>query len=331
MGLGSATTVTLAQAREAAAEARRQLANGRDPLARKTIVQKTPTFREMADEVTAALAPGWRSPRHRNQWVMTLGTYCAPIRALPVDAVHTEHVCTILQPLWSRVPETASRLRGRIEKVLDAAKAKGHRHGENPARWRGHLDHLLPARQKLTRGHHKALPYEQVPVFVQRLNDFGSVSALCLEFVILTAARSGEAMGARWEENGIWIVPATRMKAGREHRVPLSLRAVEILQVVEKLRASDWIFPGQRRARPLSVMALQMLLRRMKVEATVHGFRSAFRDWAAEQSSQPREVAEAALAHTLENKIEAAYRRTDFLLKRRELLAEWARFLVSVA
>jgi integrase len=333
MGLGSAATVTLAQAREAAGEARLQLAQGHDPLATKIIAQKIPTFGEMADEVIAVLAPAWRNPKHRDQWVMTLETYCAPIRALRVDAVTTEHVCTILRPLWSKVPETASRLRGRIEKVLDAAKAKGHRQGENPARWRGHLDHLLPARRKLTRGHHKALPYDQVPKFVRRLDDLGSISAVCLEFVILTAARSGEAMGARWEEidleTGTWIVPAKRMKAGREHRVPLSPRAIEILQLVEKVRASDLVFPGQRQGRPLSTMALEMLLRRMKVDVTVHGFRSAFRDWAAEQSSLPREVAEAALAHTLDNKIEAAYRRTDFFFKRRELMNEWSKFVAA--
>ena len=330
MGLGSASTVTLAVAREAAREARRQLAQGHDPLASKKIAQKIPTFGEMADEVVASLAPGWRNPKHRDQWVMTLVSCCAPIRALPVDAVNTEHVCAILRPLWSKVPETASRLRGRIEKVLDAAKAKGHRQGENPARWRGHLDHLLPARQKLTRGHHKALPYDEVPMFVRRLDGLGSISALCLEFVIVTAARSGEAMGARWEEielkTGTWIVPAKRMKTGREHRVPLSPRAIEILQIAAKVRGSDFVFPGQRQGRPLSTMALEMLLRRLKVDVTVHGFRSAFRDWAAEESSQPREVAEAALAHVVESKVEAAYRRTDFFAKRRDLMNEWTAF-----
>jgi integrase len=212
--------------------------------------------------------------------------------------------------------------------VLDAAKAKGYRAGENPARWRGHLDHLLPKRQKLTRGHHKALPYEEVPALVARLRRTGSVSALCLEFTILTAARSGEAMGARWSEidleRGVWTVPKGRMKAGREHRVPLSGRAKEILSHMDQVRTGDLVFPGLKRDRPLSTMALEMVLRRMKIDATVHGFRSAFRDWGAEQTSAPREVAEAALAHTIENKVEAAYRRTDLFEKRRILMEQWA-------
>lgn len=329
MGLGSASTVSLATAREFAAQARSQLATGRNPLALREQEVKVPTFGEFADQVVAALETGWRNPKHRDQWRMTLTTYCEPIRTIPVDALTTEHVLTILQPLWSKVPETASRLRGRIEKVLDAAKAKGYRTGENPARWRGHLDHLLPKRQKLTRGHHKALPYEHVPALVARLRRTGSVSALCLEFTILTAARSGEAMGARWAEidleRGVWTVPRERMKAGREHRVPLSGRAKEILSLMGQIRTGDLVFPGLRRDRPLSTMALEMVLRRMKIDATVHGFRSAFRDWAAEQTSAPREVAEAALAHTIENKVEAAYRRTDLFEKRRVLMEQWAR------
>jgi integrase len=320
MGLGSASTISLARARELAAEARAHLAEGRNPLTVRSVEKVLPTFGSMADEVVAALETGWRNPKHRNQWRMTLTTYCEPIRSLPVDTVATEHVLGILRPLWSKVPETASRLRGRIEKVLDAAKAKGYRTGENPARWRGHLDHLLPKRQKLTRGHHKALPYDEVPALVARLHQTGSVSAFCLEFTILTAARSGEAMGARWEEFDL----ERGMKAGREHRVPLSRRAKEILSRMNEVRVGDLVFPGLKRDRPLSTMALEMVLRRMKVDATVHGFRSAFRDWAAEQTNVPREVAEAALAHVLENKVEAAYRRSDLFEKRRALMEEWA-------
>ncbi|WP_425374252.1 tyrosine-type recombinase/integrase [Microvirga subterranea] len=282
----------------------------------------------MADEVVTALETGWRNPKHRDQWRMTLTTYCEPMRSVSVDAVTTEHVLDILKPLWNKVPETASRLRGRIEKVLDAAKAKGYRTGENPARWRGHLDHLLPKRQKLTRGHHKALPYNDVPALIARLRQTSSVSALCLEFTILTAARSGEAMGACWEEfdleRGVWTDPKERMKAGREHRVPLSHRAKQILGIMAEIRTGDLVFPGQKRDRPLSTMALEMVLRRMKADVTVHGFRSAFRDWAAEQTSVPREVAEAALAHVLENKVEAAYRRSDLFEKRRGLMEQWA-------
>lgn len=328
MGLGSASTVSLARARELAAQARAHLAEGRNPLTIRGVEKVIPTFGAMAGEVVVALEIGWRNPKHRDQWRMTLTTYCEPIWSVPVDAVSTEHVLGILQPLWSKVPETASRLRGRIEKVLDAAKAKGYRTGENPARWRGHLDHLLPKRQKLTRGHHKALPYDEVPALVTRLRQTGSVSARCLEFTILTAARSGEAMGARWEEFDIecgnWTVPKERMKAGREHRVPLSGRAKEILVWMRGIRSSDLVFPGQKRDRPLSIMALEMVMRRMKVDATVHGFRSAFRDWAAEQTSVAREVAEAALAHVLENKVEAAYRRSDLFEKRQALMEQWA-------
>lgn len=281
----------------------------------------------MADDVVTSLQPGWCSAKHAAQWRMTLTTYCASIRDISVDAVTTDHVLIILKPLWHSVPETASRLRGRIEKVLDAAKAKGLRSGENPARWRGHLDYLLPKRQGLTRGHHKAMPYMEVPEFVRRLRMSGSASALCLEFVILTAARSGEAMGARWSEidleRGLWTVPATRMKAGREHRVPLSARAREILSLSSEWRTSDFVF-SHRVGRPLSTMALEMVLRRMKIDATVHGFRSTFRDWTGEMTSTPREVAEIALAHSLKDRVEAAYFRSDLFAKRRELMEAWA-------
>ncbi|MHB2210684.1 tyrosine-type recombinase/integrase [Methylobacterium sp. CM6257] len=329
MGLGSASTVSLARARELATAARAHVANGVNPLAVRDVQpeKRMPTFSEMADEVVSALETGWKNPKHRDQWRMTLTRYCEPIASVPVDQVTTEQVLAILKPLWTKVPETASRLRGRIEKVLDAARAKGHRTAENPARWRGHLDHLLPRRQKLTRGHHKALPYHEVPAFIARLHQSRSVSALCLEFAILTAARSGEAMGALWSEvdldRGVWTVPKERMKAGREHRVPLSDRAREILAGLREAGQGELVFPGNKPGRPLSTMALEMLLRRMEVDATVHGFRSAFRDWAAEQTSAPREVAEAALAHTNKDKVEAAYFRTDLFEKRRALMSQW--------
>lgn len=330
MGLGSANSVSLARARELAAAARAQLASGRNPLSAEPDEERIPTFGEMADDVIASLEAGWRNPKHRDQWRMTLSTYCQSIRSLPVDAVTTEHVLAILKPLWTKVPETASRLRGRMEKVLDAAKAKGHRTGENPARWRGHLDHLLPKLPKLTRGHHKAMPYQNVPDLIDRLRNTGSVSSSCLEFTILTAARSGEAMGMRWSEvdleRQIWIVPKERMKAGREHRVPLSARARQILEGMAETREGDFVFQGYRRGRPLSTMALEMVLRRLKADVTVHGFRSTFRDWTAEQTSTSREVAEAALAHVLENKVEAAYRRSDLFEKRRQLMDAWAAY-----
>jgi integrase len=261
---------------------------------------------------------------------MTLTKYAAPLRDKPLDAIQTDDVLSVLTPLWQTKNETASRLRGRIERVLDAARAKGLRSGENPARWRGHLDHLLPKRQKLSRGHHAALPYADVPELVADLRNREGAAALALEFLILTAARSGEVLGAKWNEIDrdakVWTVPAERMKAGREHRVPLTQRALQILATVEQVRTGDYVFPGQRHGRPLSVMSMEMLLRRMKVDVTVHGFRSSFRDWAGECTSFPREIAEAALAHTVGDETERAYRRGDALEKRRKLMAAWASF-----
>jgi integrase len=261
----------------------------------------------------------------------TLESYAAPLRAKPVDTIATDDVLAVLKPIWTTKAETASRVRGRIEKVLDAAKAKGFREGENPARWRGHLDHLLPRPSKLARGHHAAMAYEIVAAFVGDLRGREATAALALEFCILTASRSGEVLGARWSEfdldKKIWTVPANRMKAGREHRVPLSSRAATILRQLQKLKAGDFVFPGQARTKPLSNMAMEMVLRRMKItDATVHGFRSSFRDWAGNVSSFPREVVETALAHVIGDKAEQAYRRSDALEKRRKLMEAWAEY-----
>ena len=276
----------------------------------------------------------WRNAKHAAQWEMTLLHYAAPIRRLPVDKITTEDVLSVLKPLWSDKPETASRLRGRVERVLDAAKAQGLRNGENPARWRGHLDQLLPKRQRLTRGHHAAMAYADVPTFISDLQSRQATAALALEFAILTAARSGEALRARWEEfdldHAVWVVPAKRMKAGREHRVPLSRRAHKIVKAMHEARDGDFVFPGQKSGKPLSEMALEMVLRRMKIDdVTVHGFRSAFRDWAAECTDFPNEVCEAALAHVIENKAEAAYRRGDLFDKRRKLMDAWASYCTT--
>ena len=264
---------------------------------------------------------------------MTLETYAKPLRALPVDEVDTEAVLGVLQPIWRTTPETASRLRGRIETVLDAARAKGHisRNEANPARWRGHLDKLLAKRQKLTRGHHAAMPFDDVPELIGLLRDREAIAALALEFLVLTAARSGEVLGARWAEMDmaakVWTVPAARMKAGREHRVPLSGRGLAILQKLGEAKTGEFVFPGQRSDKPLSGMAMEMLLRRMKAAGvTVHGFRSAFRDWCGEATSFPREIAEAALAHVAGDATERAYRRGDALEKRRTLMEAWASF-----
>lgn len=250
---------------------------------------------------------------------------------LPVAEVGTAHVLQILEPIWKAKAETASRVRGRMETILDAAKARGYREGENPARWRGHIAQILPARSRLTRGHHKAMPYEAIPAFVGALHKREAVAALALEFTILTAARTGEVIGAKWDEvnldKAIWTIPASRMKAGKEHRVPLSLRAVEILKAMQGLR-KEWLFPGTKGGK-MSGMAMTMLLRRMKVDVTVHGFRSGFRDWSAECTGYAHEVAEMALAHIIESKVERAYRRGDLFDKRRRMMDDWASYCAS--
>ncbi len=336
MGLGSAGAVSLADARRLADGARREVAAGRNPIEARREAERIaagkPTFGRCADAFLEAKASEWRNAKHRAQWAMTLTEYAAPLRDLPVDKVDTEAVLAVLQPLWQSVPETASRLRGRIEAVLDAARAQGHRHGENPARWRGHLDKLLPKRQKLTRGHHSAMPFYDVPGFIGQLREREAIAALALEFCILTAARSGEVLGARWSEIDleakVWTVPAARMKAAHEHRVPLPGRALAILEKLNTVRTSGFVFPGQKPGKPLSGMAMEMVLRRMKSESvTVHGFRSSFRDWCGEVTSFPREVAEAALAHVAGDATERAYRRGDALEKRRGLMQAWAGYL----
>jgi integrase len=333
IGFGSARDVSLARARELAGHARAKLAEGSNPKeARRS--SEGASFGECADQLIASMRPSWRNDKHAAQWEMTLRDYAAALRRLPVDKVATDDVLAVLKPLWHYKPETASRLRGRIERVLDAAKAQGLRSGENPARWRGHLDHLLPKRQKLTRGHHAAMSYTDLPAFMEDLQAREGTAARALEFAILTAGRSGEVLGARWEEldldRELWAVPARRMKAGREHRVPLSQRALNIMKAMHEIRNGDFVFEGQKPGRPLSVTALKMVLRRMKIDnVTVHGFRSAFRDWAAECTNFPNEVCEAALAHVIENKAEAAYRRGDLFEKRRKLMDAWSAYCTT--
>lgn len=283
----------------------------------------------MSDSVRESLSAGFRNEKHKAQWRSTLETYGASLRAKPVDTITTDDVLVALKPIWTTKAETASRVRVRIEKVLDAAKAKGFREGENPARWRGHLDHLLPKPSKLAHGHHPAMAYEQLPAFIADLRE--APAALRLEFCIFTAARSGEVLGMLWSEidfdKKTWTVPAKRMKGGREHRVPLSSRAVVILRQLEKLKTSDFVFAEQKRNKPLSNMAMDMMLRRMKAgDVTVHGFRSSFRDWAGKVSSFPREIVETALAHVIGDKAEQAYRRGDALEKRRKLMDAWCAY-----
>lgn len=339
MGLGGSAVVTLAEARDKANDARRLVKAGINPIdarnAAKTESEGRPTFGSFADALVEDIKSGFRNEKHRWQWSHTLTVYAAPLRPLFVDEVSTEDVLGVLKPLWTTKQETASRLRGRIERVLDAAKAKGKRAGENPARWRGHLDHLLPRRKKLQRGHHPALPYTEVPALIAELRTREAMASFALEFTILCASRSGEVLGADWSEfdrtTKVWTIPAERMKGGIEHRVPLSARALAILDEVEKLKVSNFVFPGARKGKPLSNMAMTMLLKdRMKrTDITVHGFRSSFRDWCGEMSSFPREVAEAALAHLVGDETERAYRRGDALEKRRKLMDAWSKFVGS--
>ncbi|WP_083925664.1 tyrosine-type recombinase/integrase [Sphingomonas sp. Mn802worker] len=335
LGLGGGRNLSLANARKEAGTLRAVLTSGGDPRSSRE-KQERQTFGECADAYVETMRPSWRNAKHAAQWAMTLTKYAAPLRPKSVESVSTRDVLEVLQPLWQRTPETAERLRGRIENVLDAAKAKGLRTGDNPARWRGHLDQLLPKRQRLTRGHHAALPYAAMPKFMNDLRERDATAARALEFTILTAARSGEVLGASWAEidlsGAAWTVPATRMKAGREHRVPLSQAAVDLLQRldaardVERASPADAVFASAATGKPLSGMAMAMLMRRMRVDVTVHGFRSAFRDWASETTDFPHEVCEIALAHTIANRAEAAYRRGDLFDKRRKLMEAWAQY-----
>ncbi|MEA3533219.1 tyrosine-type recombinase/integrase [Rhizobium sp. CC-YZS058] len=334
MGMGSYPAVTLSKARSLSSSYREMVAAGSDPIAEKAKIEE-PSFRDCCDQFLSSMETQWRNEKHRAQWRSTLNDYCQSIAAKKVSTITTTDVLGVLQPIWTTKNETASRVRGRIERVLDFAKAKGWREGENPAVWRGHLKNVLPARQKLSRGHHAAMPFDAVPAFMAQLKESDAMAARCLEFVILTAARSGEALGAQWNEIDfaakVWTVPANRMKAGRVHRVPLTDPALAILLPLYGARKNDGlVFSGQKEGRPLSVMAMAMLLRRMKHDGvTVHGFRSAFRDWAGDKTTFPREVAEAALAHTVGDQTERAYRRSDALARRRKLMEAWASFVWS--
>jgi integrase len=363
MGLVPLALYGLQQARERALDARRLRHEGIDPIDARRAARarvrieaaRAVTFKQCAEAYVKAHRAGWRNAKHAAQWEATLATYAEPIiGALPVQTIDTALVMKVLEqevfgaanepvaPLWTAKPETASRLRGRMETILDWARVRGHREGENPARWRGHLDKLLPARAKVRKvQHHAALPYGELPSFMASLGAQQGVAARALEFMILTVARTSEVIGARWSEinlhEKIWIVPPERMKAGKEHRVPLSARSVAILEEMKPLSqterqdtvdASDlFVFQGGKQREPFSNMAFLMLLRRMKLDdLTAHGFRSTFRDWAAERTNFPSEVAEMALAHTVSNKVEQAYRRGDLFEQRRRLMVAWATF-----
>jgi integrase len=339
MGLGSAADVSLAEARERAADARRLVKAGKDPIAARRAERtagEDETFGPFALKLIDTIETGFRNQKHRAQWRNTLTTYATPIWNKRLTQIETDDVLACLKPIWQAKAETASRVRGRIERVLDAAAARGFRPRDNPARWRGHLANLLPRRQKLARGHHAAMPFDDVPEFIARLREVEGVSAHALEFAVLTAARSGEVLGARWSEidltGKVWTVHAGRTKAAREHRVPLTDRAVAVLEIMAATRASEFVFQGAKRGASLSVTALTMVMRRTGAgDYTVHGFRSAFRDWAGERTNFPREIAEAALAHVVGDATERAYRRGDALEKRRALMEAWARFCEPTA
>lgn len=338
MGLGSCANVGLAEAREKAADARKQVKQGIDPLeakeAEQTAVEaKATTFRELATEYIADHRPGWRNAKHGQQWENTLAQYAFPkIGDKPIAEISTEDVLRILKKLWTEKPETASRLRNRIELVIDAGRAKGLSTAANPAAWRGHLDKLLPKRTKASKGHHAAMDYRELPAFYKRLTeDRDSLSSVALQITILTACRTSEVLLADWSEfdldNRLWTIPGERMKAGKPHRVPLT---DEVLKLLQGIKGEGYVFPGARQGRPLSNMAMTMVLRRLgHPDLTVHGFRSSFRDWCAEETHYPNIVAEQALAHTVGNAVEAAYRRGDLLDKRRALMADWATYCTT--
>ncbi len=295
-----------------------------------------PTFGAMADFYIETHEASWRNPKHRQQWISTLRDYCAPIRGLPVDQIDTHAVLGCLKPIWTVKPETASRVRGRIEAVLNAARVLGHtdENRANPARWKGHLDQLLSKQPALSRGNHAAMPYGEVPAFMERLKDAPGAAAKAFAFLILTAARSGEALGARWDEideaAAVWTVPANRMKAAKAHRVPLSAPALAILAEMRAARGGDhpFVFPGQRPRKPLSNMALEMTMRRLGAgDFTPHGMRSAFRDWATEADRTEYATAERCLAHAVGSDAALAYDRSDRLELRRPVMMRWADFI----
>jgi integrase len=341
MGLGPAHTISLAEARERARQCRVARIDGKDPIEERKAARsaarldkaKAVTFRECAESYIASHRAGWRHPKSEAQWTASLGTYALPILgALPVAAIDTGLVMRVLEPIWAEKPETAGRVKGRIELILGWAATRGYRAGENPARWRGHLENLLPKKSKVARvEHHPAAHYGEIGAFITELRQRDGIPARALEFLILTAARTGEVTGARWDEinlvDRVWVVPGSRMKGGREHRVPLSDAAMAVVEQMTKIRHGDLVFPGQVAGRPIANTAFLVLLRRMGLgDLTAHGFRSSFRDWCAERTAFPAEVAEMALAHAVGDKVEAAYRRGDLFEKRRQLADAWARF-----
>ncbi|GAA5442609.1 prophage integrase IntA [Microbulbifer sp. NBRC 101763] len=345
MGLGSLNDVNLKQARAEAALQRKLILQGLDPVTERRRIQeeqkaavhddsvKFVTFSDIAEDYIRVHSKGWRNAKHIQQWRNTLKQYAHPvIGEIPPSQVTTDDVLQILKTIWLEKPETANRVRNRVELVLDAAKARGLREGENPARWRGHLDKLLPPRSKVRQvRHHSALPWVELPEFMQEISKREGLAFRAMELTILTATRTSEVLEATWDEVDFstksWTIPAERMKAGKEHRVPLAPQVIALLESIPRIDDSPYLFPGQRQGRPLSNMSMLMALRRMdRNDLTVHGFRSTFRDWAGESTPHPRDVCEQALAHSLGDSVEAAYRRGDLFEKRKSLMADWAAY-----
>jgi integrase len=335
MSLGAYPTISLKAARDLAIDAKRLVAGGVNPLAAKreakTKASAIPKFGDYALALLDRIEGGFRSIKHRRQWRQSLEDYCKPIWATPLNKVDTAGVLSCLAPIWQSKPIVATRLRGRIERVLNAARAEKFRAGENPAAWKGHLDATLPKITKLKRGHHPALAYAYISSFLSHLRGGEAQAGLALEFLILTATRTNETLGMRWSEvdttAALWTIPAERTKAKKVHRVPLSVRALSIVQALGETRASEFVFPGRLRGKSLSSSAFLMLLRRVgRTDITAHGFRSAFRDWAGNETHFPRDVAEAALGHAVGDSTELAYRRGDALEKRRAMMEAWAQW-----
>jgi integrase len=337
MGLGNLSAVSLAEAREATRDAHKLIKDGVDPIDARQRPAGIPTFAEAGKGLIADLSPGWRGAKTEESWTRSFESHAAPLAKRSIDSIGTDDVLRVLRPIWATKAESAGKLRERVERLLDYAKANGWRSGENPARWRGHLALMLPPRQKLTRGHHRSLPYAAMPKFMADLRGRKALAAKALEFTILTASREDMALSATWREvsGDLWTVPASRAKRKpgdlRPHRVPLPPAVLELLDSVRPRRAAPgaYIFPGEVEGRPLSNQTMDRLLWRMKVDATPHGFRSTFRDWAGDCTEFPREVAEEALAHTIGDDVERAYRRGDALEKRRKLMTAWADYCAT--
>lgn len=345
MGLGPLHTISLAEARDEALKCRKMVRDNIDPIEVRKLLRAERlvngasfmTFKQCADAYISSHSAAWKNVKHLAQWQYTLNSYAYPvIGGLPVQSVDVGLVMKVLEPIWQTKTETASRVRGRIESILDWAKTRKYRDGENPARWKGHLDQLLPKKSKIQKvRHHEALPYTDIGSFLIRLRQQNGISAFGLEFLILTAARTGEVMKTTWDDidlnTKVWTIPAHRMKSDKEHRVPLSPRADELLGAVGKFKTGEFVFPGQKPVSSLSNMAFLQLLKRMGEDVTAHGFRSTFRDWAAERTMHSREVVEMALAHAIGNKVEEAYRRGDLFEKRRKLMIDWAVYCDQVS